>query len=93
MIKKNALNKHWTNFLSKEEEVDRFIGQYEDQTFQNTAENKLNQIAKTNSKESGWFQEAMQSLRRDSALQRKPERETMLCKELCPIQECVGCSV
>ena len=58
MIKKNALNKHWTNFLSKEEEVDEFTGQYEAQAFQNTSANKLKQIAMTNSKEFGWFQEA-----------------------------------
>ena len=29
MIKKNALNKHWTNFLSKEEEVGKVTGQSE----------------------------------------------------------------
>ena len=55
MINKNALNKHWTNFLSKEEEVDEFIGQYEAQDFQNTAPNKLKQTEKTNSREFGWF--------------------------------------
>ena len=93
MIKKNALNKHWTNFLSKEEEVDEFTGQYDIQAFQNTSANKLKQIAKTNSREFGWFQEVTQSLKRDGSLQCKPERETMLCKALCPVQECVGCSV
>ena len=93
MIKKNVLNKHWTNFLSKEEEVDRFTDQYEVQTFQNSVENKLNQFAKTNSREFGWFQEATQSLKRDSALQCRLEREIVLCKALCPVQECVGHSV
>ena len=29
MIKKNALNKHWKSFISKEEEVDKVTGQYE----------------------------------------------------------------
>ena len=52
----------WTNFQSKEEEVYRVTGQYEE------SENKLKQIAKENSKESGWFQESMQSRRGDSAL-------------------------
>ena len=93
MINKNALNKHWTNFISKEEEVDEFIGQYEAHAFQNTSTNRLKQIENTNSREFGWLQEATQSLKRDNALQRRPERETMLCKALCPVQECVGCSV
>ena len=92
MIKKNALYKHWINFIS-EEEIDEFTGQYEVQAFQNTSANKLKQTTKTNSREFGWFQEATQSLKRDSALQRRPEREIMLCKALCPVQECVGCSV
>ena len=41
MIKKNALDKHLTNFLSKEEEVDEITGQYEAMAFQNTSANKL----------------------------------------------------
>ena len=73
--------------------MDRFTSQYNFQTFQNTTENKLNEFAKGNSRKFGWIQEAMQSLRGDSALQRRPKRETVLCKALCPVQECIGRSV
>ena len=65
--------------------VYRVTSKYEDQNFQNTAENKLKQIAKENSKESRWFQESMQSPRGDSALQSRPKREIVLCKALCPV--------
>ena len=68
MIQKNVQKNIEQIILSKEEEVDNFTGQYEGQDFQNTAENKLKQIAMTNSKEFGWFKEATQSLKRDSAL-------------------------
>ena len=73
--------------------MDRFTGQYEVQTFKAQRKKKMNQISKTNLREFGWFQEATQSLKRDSALQHRPERETVLCKALCPVQECIGRSV
>ena len=68
-------------------------GQIEAQAFQNTAENKLKQIAMKNSMEFGWSLGPMQSLRGDSALESTAEREIVLCKALCPVQQCVGRSV
>ena len=57
MIKKNSLNKHWTKFISKEEEVDEFTGQYEAKDFQNALAKKLKHTAKKNSREFGSLQE------------------------------------
>ena len=49
---KQTLNKL---FLSKEEGIDEFTGQYEAQSLEITTENKLKQISMKNSKEFGWF--------------------------------------
>ena len=65
--KKKNLNKHWTNFQSKEEELYRVTSQYEDQTFQNRAENKLKQIVKQIQRNLGGFR-----------IQHSLQEETML---------------
>ena len=46
MINKNYLNKHWTNFLSKEEEIYRFTGQYEVQNFKKHNSKQTESICK-----------------------------------------------